>query len=168
MLKWKGRLDVWARLDFFLGRFCHTFALHLPSSNLEFCDSSVLCKGNCTQWVMTDFGYWLSFSVYHLVPRRNFLVSLSLSFCIYKMKLNWVLILVGMLIILSTYADFYYLKKWFQLQYLIWLLKKPWNDWKFGGGRCKLWYLEWISNEILLYSTYWKYIQSLRIEHDRR
>ena len=26
-------------------------------------------------------------------------------------------------------------------------------DWEFGVSRCKLLYLEWISNEILLYST---------------
>ena len=26
-------------------------------------------------------------------------------------------------------------------------------DWEFGAGRCKLFHLEWISNEILLYST---------------
>ena len=34
---------------FFLGRSYHTFALHLPSSKLEFCESSVLCKGKFTQ-----------------------------------------------------------------------------------------------------------------------
>ena len=26
-------------------------------------------------------------------------------------------------------------------------------DWEFGVGRCKLLHLEWISNELLLYST---------------
>ena len=40
-------------------------------------------------------------------------------------------------------------------------------DWEFGVGRCKLLHLEWISNEILLYST-GKNIQSLGIEHDGR
>ena len=30
-------------------------------------------------------------------------------------------------------------------------------DWEFGVNRCKLLSLEWISKEILLYST-WKYI----------
>ena len=40
-------------------------------------------------------------------------------------------------------------------------------DWKFGVNRCKLLHLEWISNEILLYST-GNYIQSLVIEHDGR
>ena len=40
-------------------------------------------------------------------------------------------------------------------------------DWKLGISRCKLLYLEWISNEILLYST-GNYIQSLGIEHDGR
>ena len=34
-------------------------------------------------------------------------------------------------------------------------------------GRCKLLYLEWISNEVLLYST-GSYVQSLGLEHDRR
>ena len=40
-------------------------------------------------------------------------------------------------------------------------------DWKFGVSRCKLLHLEWISDEILLYSTE-IYIQSLGIEHDGR
>ena len=38
-------------------------------------------------------------------------------------------------------------------------------DWEFGVSRCKLLPLEWISNEILLYST-GHYIQSLVMEHD--
>ena len=38
-------------------------------------------------------------------------------------------------------------------------------DWESGVGRCKLLHLEWISNEILLYST-GNYIQSLVMEHD--
>ena len=40
-------------------------------------------------------------------------------------------------------------------------------DGDFGVGRCKLSHLEWISNEILLYSTE-TYVQSLVIEHDGR
>ena len=36
-------------------------------------------------------------------------------------------------------------------------------DWEFGVGRCK--HLEWISKEVLLYST-GNHIQSLVIEHD--
>ena len=40
-------------------------------------------------------------------------------------------------------------------------------DWKFGVSRCKLLHLEWISNEVLLYSTR-NYIQSIGIEHDGR
>ena len=40
-------------------------------------------------------------------------------------------------------------------------------DWEFGVSRCKLLHLEWISNEVLLYSK-GKYIHSLGIEHDRR
>ena len=40
-------------------------------------------------------------------------------------------------------------------------------DREFGIGRWKLLYLEWISNEILLYST-GDYIQSLVVEYDRR
>ena len=40
-------------------------------------------------------------------------------------------------------------------------------DVEFGVGRCKLSHLEWISNEVLLYST-GTYIQSLGIEHDGR
>ena len=35
-------------------------------------------------------------------------------------------------------------------------------DWELGVSRCKLLYLEWISNEVLLYST-GIYIQSLDI-----
>ena len=38
-------------------------------------------------------------------------------------------------------------------------------DGEFGVGRGKLLYLEWISNEILLYST-GDFVQSLGIEHD--
>jgi len=41
------------------------------------------------------------------------------------------------------------------------------NDWEFGVGRCKLLHLEWISNEVLLYST-GNYIKSLGIEHEGR
>ena len=40
-------------------------------------------------------------------------------------------------------------------------------DREFGGDRCKLLHLEWISNEVLLYST-GNYIHSLGIEHDGR
>ena len=37
--------------------------------------------------------------------------------------------------------------------------------WEFGVNRCKLLHLEWISNEILLYSK-WNYISSLVMEHN--
>ena len=40
-------------------------------------------------------------------------------------------------------------------------------DGEFGVARCKLLHLEWISNEVLLYST-GNYIQSLGIEHVER
>ena len=40
-------------------------------------------------------------------------------------------------------------------------------DKEFGVGRSKLKHLEWISNEVLLYST-GSNIQSLGIEHDGR
>ena len=40
-------------------------------------------------------------------------------------------------------------------------------DSEFGVNRCKLSYLEWISNEILLNST-GNYSQSLGIDHDER
>ena len=40
------------------------------------------------------------------------------------------------------------------------------TDCEFGVSRCKLFHLEWISNEVLLYST-GNYIQQLLIEHDR-
>ena len=40
-------------------------------------------------------------------------------------------------------------------------------DWEFGVDRCKILHLEWISNEVLLYST-GSYIQSFGIEHDGR
>ena len=40
-------------------------------------------------------------------------------------------------------------------------------DWEFGVGRCKPLHLEWINNEVLLYSTR-NYIQSLGIDHDGR
>ena len=38
-------------------------------------------------------------------------------------------------------------------------------DWESEVGRCKLFHLEWINNEVLLYSTD-NYIQSVLIEHD--
>lgn len=38
------------------------------------------------------------------------------------------------------------------------------RDWEFGVGRCKLLHLEWISNEVLLYST-GNYTQPLGIDH---
>ena len=40
-------------------------------------------------------------------------------------------------------------------------------DGEFGVGRCKLFHLEWISNEVLLHST-GIYIQSLGIDYDGR
>ena len=40
-------------------------------------------------------------------------------------------------------------------------------DWEFGVSRYKLLHLEWMSNEVLLYST-GNYIQSLGIDYDGR
>ena len=40
-------------------------------------------------------------------------------------------------------------------------------DWEFGVSKCKLLHLEWICNEVLLYST-GNYIQSFGIDHDGR
>ena len=40
-------------------------------------------------------------------------------------------------------------------------------NWEFGVSRCKLLHLDWLSNEVLLYSTE-NYIQSLGIDHDGR
>ena len=40
-------------------------------------------------------------------------------------------------------------------------------DGEFGVSRCKLLHLEWISNEVLLYST-GNYVQSLGLEHGGR
>ena len=40
-------------------------------------------------------------------------------------------------------------------------------DQEFGLGQCELLHLEWISNEVLLYST-GNHIQSLGIEHNGR
>ena len=42
-----------------------------------------------------------------------------------------------------------------------------WMDWEFRVGRYKLLHLEWINNEVLLYSTR-NYIPSLEIDHDGR
>ena len=39
------------------------------------------------------------------------------------------------------------------------------RDWEFGVSRCKLLHSEWISNEILLYST-GNYILSFVMEHN--
>ena len=53
----------------------------------------------------------------------------------------------------------------------LWLPKEPQGgsgmDRDFGFGRRKLLHLEWIGNEVLLYSTR-NYIQSLGIDHDGR
>ena len=43
--------------------------------------------------------------------------------------------------------------------------KRSGVDGELGVGSCKLLHLEWISNEVLLYSTA-NYIQSLVIEHN--
>ena len=40
-------------------------------------------------------------------------------------------------------------------------------NWELRVSGCKLLHLEWISNEVLLYST-GNYIQSLGIDHDGR
>ena len=40
-------------------------------------------------------------------------------------------------------------------------------DWEFGVSICKLLHLEWISNEVLLYST-GNYSHSLGMDHDGR
>ena len=39
------------------------------------------------------------------------------------------------------------------------------TDWEFGVSRCKLLHLEWMGNEVLLYST-GNSIQSLGTDHD--
>ena len=39
------------------------------------------------------------------------------------------------------------------------------KDWEFGVSRCKLFHLEWTSNEVLLYNTR-NYIQSLVMEYN--
>ena len=39
-------------------------------------------------------------------------------------------------------------------------------NWELGVSRCKLLHLEWIGNEVLLYST-GNYIQSLVMDHHR-
>ena len=41
---------------------------------------------------------------------------------------------------------------------------KKWDGGEFGVSRCELLRLEWISNEVLLYSTR-NYIQSVGIDH---
>ena len=41
------------------------------------------------------------------------------------------------------------------------------RDWEFGVNRCKVLHLEWMGNEVLLYST-GNYIQSQVTEHDGR
>ena len=41
------------------------------------------------------------------------------------------------------------------------------TDWEYGVNKCKLLHSEWISNEVLLYST-GNYNRSLGIDHDGR
>ena len=45
----EGAAGCVSKVGFFLERVYHTLALHLPSSKLEFCESSVLHKRKCTQ-----------------------------------------------------------------------------------------------------------------------
>ena len=52
-------------------------------------------------------------------------------------------------------TDLWFPKRW----------EKSGMDKKFGVSRCKVLHLEWIRNEVLLYST-GNYIQSLVIGHD--
>jgi len=40
------------------------------------------------------------------------------------------------------------------------------KDWEFGVNRCKLFHLEWISNEVLGTQDTGNYTQSLGIDHD--
>lgn len=40
-------------------------------------------------------------------------------------------------------------------------------DGEFGGSKCKLLHIQWISNEVILYST-GNYIQSLGMDHTSR
>ena len=47
------------------------------------------------------------------------------------------------------------------------LVKGSERDWEFGVDGCKVLHLEWLSNEVLLYSIR-NYIQSLGIDYDRR
>ena len=60
-------------------------------------------------------------------------------------------------------------KKLMDLENRLVVAKREWRgsgmDWEFGVNRCKLLHLEWISNEILLYST-GNYVQLLVMEHD--
>ena len=44
---------------------------------------------------------------------------------------------------------------------------REWDGWRIGVGKCRLLHVEWISIEVLLYST-GNYIKSLGIEHDGR
>ena len=39
------------------------------------------------------------------------------------------------------------------------------RDWEFGVSRCKLFHLEWMSNEVLLHST-WNYIRGQIMTED--
>ena len=46
-----------------------------------------------------------------------------------------------------------------------WGGERDWDGWECGVSRCKLLNLEWISNEVIFYST-GNYIWSLGIDHD--
>ena len=51
-----------------------------------------------------------------------------------------------------------------------WLPRGQWvrgMDWEFGVSRCKLLYIEWINNKVLLYSI-GNYIQYPVINHNRK
>lgn len=95
----EGTTGYESKVEFFLGGSYHSFALHLPSSKSEFCESSVLCKGSLPsgQGQALVIGLALVCTIWCL--GGLFLVSLSLNFCIYKMKkLNLMLFLLGILI----------------------------------------------------------------------
>jgi len=100
-----------------------------------------------------------------------FMCLLAISVSVWRNVYSGLLLIFQLgcwvLLLLSRISGLYIL----EINHLsdFWLPRGKGREWvglESGVNKCKLLHLEWISNEILLYST-GNYIQSLLMEHDR-
>ena len=97
--------------------------------------------------------------------------GMCISFlCSLAIRLPGTLIMKPCLLVVATGFQFHWLwnleqHEWWRQRTDFWLLRRRGRDWEFRVSRCKLLHLEWISNEILLYST-GNCVWSLVMEHD--